>query len=347
MKRIDRVKKKVNNFMYDHYHLKRALHETNGFLCGAAAAFLYAFSFVCFVTPSTSSFFANEDFNIVTGGVSGLSQNIALIVSMFGGNLSPITLQAIGYTCFNIPLLIFAFFKIGKRFSIQTAINIILSSAFLMIIPQWGVVDAVIKSPVMSYVTTDGMYHSFIIVRALFAAICTGFASAIAFKGDISCGGIDIITYYYSMRKSTSVGKYTILFNSIIICSYSLLLIMGNPSANFGVAVISLLVSSIYLFIVSLIIDMIHLRNKKVQIEFVTDNPSLGEVLIANFPHGATMSKGEGVYSGATRYVIWMVVSSFETQRVVTLARRADPHVFITVTSLVQVYGNFFIKPIG
>lgn len=344
MKRTERIKKRFNNFMFDHYHLKNVLHEVGGFLCGTVAAFLYAFGFVCFVTPV----FDNETFHIVTGGVSGLSQNLSLILEMCGVTLKATQLQAIGYTCFNIPLLIFAFFKIGKRFAIQTAINIVLSSVILLFIPSWNVVRAIAESPVMSYVTNVGgvdVRKSFIIVRALFAAICTGFASAIAFKGDISCGGIDIITYYYSMRKSTSVGKYSLAFNSVIIGLYSLLLIIKDRH-DAGTAVISLLVSAIYLFIVSLIIDMIHLRNKKVQLEFVTNNPSLGEVLIANFPHGATMSKGEGVYSGATRYVIWMVVSSFETQKVVNLAKRVDSHVFITVTSLVQVYGNFFIKPI-
>ncbi|HPS19181.1 MAG TPA: YitT family protein [Bacilli bacterium] len=343
MKKFERLKKKYNNFMYDHYHLKRALHETNGVICGLVAAFLYAFGFICFVSPV----FDNESFNIVTGGVSGLTQNLALILKVSGIiDLKPSEIQSIGYTCFNIPLLIFAFFKIGKRFSIQTAINILSSSFFLFLIPKLGIVESIVESPVMSYVIA-GEHYSFVIVRALFAAICTGLASAIAFKGDLSCGGIDIITYYFSMRKSTSVGKYSIFLNSLIIFAYSLILVIADFKGNFGLAVISLLVSAVYLFITSFIIDMIHLRNKKIQIEFITKSSSLGGVLIANFPHGATMLKAEGVYTSEPRFVIRMVVSSFETQKVITLARKADPHVFITVTSLVQVYGNFFIKPIG
>ena len=355
MKKIERLKKKYSNFLYDHIYLKRVLHEANGALCGFISALLYAFGFACFI----SSVVDMEPFNIVTGGVSGLTQNIALIIQFSIPNVSitAAQVQAIGYTCFNIPLLIFAFFKIGKRFAIQTAINVVLSSIFLWLLTEYGqgLIHSVVESPMLAFKTDINPqfpYQSIVIVRALFAGICTGFSSAIAFKGDLSCGGIDIVTYYVSMRKSTSVGKYSILFNSFIVLMYSVILVIhsslvGTFQDNFGIAINSLLVSAVYMFITSLIVDLIHLRNKKMQIEFISKNQSLGEILIANFPHGATMSRAEGVYSSEQKYVIHMVVSSFETQKVVALARRADPHVFITVTSLVQVYGNFFIRPVN
>ncbi|MFA6852376.1 MAG: YitT family protein [Bacilli bacterium] len=351
MRKIEHFKKKYNDFMYDHIHLKRFMHEANGVMCGTISALLYAFGFACFI----SAFLEGDNFTIVTGGVSGLAQNVALFLQFTTKiKLNPGQIQAIGYTLLNIPLLIFAFFKIGKRFSIQTAINVILSSLFLWLFNQYGqdIIRSVVESPVMSYPTIDTARSSLIIVRALFAAICTGFSSAIAFKGDTSCGGIDIVTYYVSMRKSTSVGKYSIIFNSFIVGLYSVIIIvhsftMGTFGSEFGTAILSLMVSSVYQFITSLIVDMIHLRNKKIQIEFITKNPALGQVLISNFPHGATMSQAAGVYSNESKIVIRMVVSSFETQKVVAVAKRADPHVFITVTSLVQVYGNFFIRPVN
>ena len=41
-----------------------------------------------------------------------------------------------------------------------------------------------------------------------------------------------------------------------------------------------------------------------------------------------------------------MTVSSSQVKDVISLIRKVDPHSFITVTALVQVYGNFFIKPV-
>ena len=193
MKKIERLKKKYNNFLYDHIYLKRILNETNGVLCGLISALLYAFGFACFISSVVDA----EPFNIVTGGVSGLTQNIALIIQFSIPNvtITAAQVQAIGYTCFNIPLLIFAFFKIGKRFAIQTAINVVFSSVFLWLLTEYGqdLIHSVVESPMLAFkIGTD--YQSIVIVRALFAGICTGFSSAIAFKGDLSCGGIDIVT---------------------------------------------------------------------------------------------------------------------------------------------------------
>ena len=63
-------------------------------------------------------------------------------------------------------------------------------------------------------------------------------------------------------------------------------------------------------------------------------------------PYGATIFKGEGAYTHNEEQVIFMVVSSFELKKAVELARKVDPHVFITAQSLIQVYGNFYIRPI-
>ena len=92
--------------------------------------------------------------------------------------------------------------------------------------------------------------------------------------------------------------------------------------------------------------DAINLRNKKIQVQIITSSDYLAPVLLANFPHGATVVNGEGAYSHAPKKIIYMVVSSSQVKDVVALSRRVDPHAFISITALVQVYGNFFIKPV-
>lgn len=352
MSKISKLKRKINNFLFDHYYLKRFLHEAFGVLCGALSAFIYAFGFCCF----TNTVLATDNFHMVTGGCSGLSQILALILNMCGLNPSATVIQAIGYTCFNIPLVVFAFFKIGKRFSLQTVANVLFSSLFLILIPKTGIQNAVMNSPVFSYqnviydfsqtpVTQEVVRHSIIVMRVIFSGCCTGLATAIAFKGDISCGGVDVVTYYISMKKSTSVGKYSIMVNAGICTVYSILSIIHLR--DFPTTLVSIFMSILYLFVTSFIIDSIHLRNKKVQIQIITSSKSMAEILISNFPHGATISTAKGAYSDTEREIIWMVVSSFESKNVVSLARKIDTHAFITITSLVQVYGNFFIRPIN
>ena len=336
MKKSKGFKDKVNDYLYDHYYLKVSLYQAKGLFFAVLSAFIFAFGFTCFITPGSQAVDAGEGFKIVTGGISGLSQNIAKIVEICGGKIPDYMIEAMGYTVFNIPLAIFAFFKIGKRFSILTAINVLCSSLFIYLIPTSGL--------------SNQIGNNFLIIhqpvaRMLFGGLCTGLGSALAFKGEVSCGGIDIITYYFSLRKSTSVGKYSMLGNGIIVSMYSVLLIIQDTS-NIPSAVISLFYSAFYILVAILVIDTINLRNKKVQIQFITKAPNLAKVLITHFPHGATVTKAKGAYTDSDEIIVYMIVSSFEVKSAVTLARKVDPHVFITATALIQVYGNFYIKPV-
>lgn len=342
MKKIERLKRKANNFLYDHYLLKQSLHEIKGALCAIISAFIFAFGYTCFIAPYGTAGVEGSTipyFHIITGGVSGLSQNLNKILTMCGIETNHAVIEGIGYTCFNIPLMVFAFFKVGKRFSIQTAINVVTTSLLISyVMPALNLSEFIAGNAWLADHAAP--------MRLLLAGCCTGLSSAIAFRGELSCGGIDIVTYYFALRKSTSVGKYGTIVNSFIIALYAILSIIETGGAEWAEALISVLFSVVYLFVVALVVDLINLRNKKVQLEFITSNEHLGEILIANFPHGATLDKATGVYSGQDKYIVWMVVSTLESTKVVNLARKADPHCFITVTSLIQVYGNFFIKPI-
>lgn len=330
-----KTKEKFNNFLYDHYKLKQTIYHGKGVFFAVISAFIFAFGFTCFIS-SIKDVTDPKYFKIVTGGISGLSQNVAKLVEIFGGHLPHLIIEAIGYTVFNIPLIIFAYLKIGKRFAIMTAINVGLSSLFIFLIPEIGI-DVKING---HFLILDQP-----VARLIFGGMCTGLASALAFKGEISCGGIDIVTYYFSLRKSTSVGKYSIAVNGCIVSLYSLLIIIDEPK-NYSTAIISLFYSAVYMLIVSFVIDTINLRNKKVQIQIITKNDNVSKALLAHFPHGATITKCEGAYSHTEEYMVYMIVSSFEVKKVVALARRVDPHAFISATSLIQVYGNFFIRPI-
>lgn len=343
MKKIQKYKKRINNYLFDHYRLRIFLEHVRQALFAAFAASLFAFGFSCFVAAGSS-----DSITIVTGGVSGLSQNIVLILTHAGVDVSPATLQSIFYSLINVPILIFGFFFVGKKFAIYSAINVILSSVFIQIFPNISFCRdiASILSDNLMEVGYEGVYNfGGLILRLLFAAVCIGASSAFAFRGGFSCGGIDVITYYFSLRKSTNVGKYSIFINGLIVILYNVLLISHNPS-NAPMAVISLLLAVTYLFISSLVVDNINVRNKKVQIQIITSCEKMADILISNFPHSATVIKGKGAFTKTDRFTIYIVVSSTEVMPVVKVAKRVDPHVFIAVASLIQVYGKFYIKPV-
>ena len=345
MKKSEKIKRKINDYLFDHRILRASLEHLNALFHSVAAALIFAFGFASFITPAIID--GVEGLHIATGGVSGVSQTIALALKMAGAleGISGDTVStviSIAYFVINIPILTFAFFKIGKRFALYSVVNVGLSSLFIFLFTH----PEISHINITALIAQNKMIYDHELVRILFGAVSVGVSSALAYRGDVSCGGIDVFSYYFALRKSSSIGKYGIIINSCIITTYSILLVASTAGSDWESGVIAFFFSILYLFVANLIIDAINLRNKKIQVQIVTSSEYLVPVLIANFPHGATVVNGEGAYTHAPKKVIYMVVSSSQVKSVVALARKVDHHAFIMITPLSQVYGNFFIKPV-
>jgi len=337
MKKLQKLKHKVSDYMYDHIYLKETISWSKGLFIAAFTAILYAFGFYCFVAPATVDHTTLSGSAITTGGVGGISQVIWMISTLCGGKIDMFTLQSIFYFALNVPILVFAYFKIGKKFAIITLFNVGLSSLFIQMFK-----NVQLAHDIAQLLAEEGLHTA----RVLFSAISIGLASSIAFRNEVSCGGIDVISYYFSLRKSTSVGKYATMLNSAIIVTYTVLSIIYNGGSNMALSILNMLFSFLYLFMVMLVVDFVNIRNKKVQIQIITSVHDISYVLIANFPHSTTTVQAKGGYSHQDKTVVYMVVSSNEVKRVITLVKKVDEHAFVTVTSLIQAYGNFFIKPV-
>lgn len=343
MNKIQKIRRKVSNYFYDHIKLKDFLGFSKGVFIAAVSALFYAFAFYCFITPAIEDHSTVAGSSIITGGVGGITQVLYLVIYLSGGRVDQYLLQSICYFAFNIPILTFAFFKIGKKFAILSFINVGLSSIFIQMLGGnfFGVeFDFQLAKQVAAELQGQQL------TRALFGGVCIGIASATAFKNELSCGGIDVFSYYFSLRKSTSVGKYATTINSMIIILFSILTIAINNGQNVQVGFLNFMFGVVYLFVIMLVVDFINTRNKKVQLQIITSVDGVEHVLIANFPHSTTIVRGKGGYSHADKNVLYMVVSSNEVKRVVNLVKKVDSHSFITVTSLIQAYGNFYIKPV-
>lgn len=331
MSKKGKLKKKINNYFFDHPIQRQIYNYSFSSVASALSGIIFALGFACFITV-----YDDSTMRLVTGGFSGFIQSIVRIMNSAGVAMSPSTLQSLFYFALNIPAIIFAFFKIGRRFAITTAVNVGLSSLFISIFSSLGVVQNIALSDVI---------RTSPLTRVLFAGVCTGISSGLALKAGTSCGGMDIVTYYLSLKKSTGVAKYNLIFNCFVIGFYTIINIAYNPES----LTLSLLIipfAMVYLLVSSLVIDTIHVRNKKIAIEIITKNDYMSDVLVSILPHSCTIVEGKGAYSHEGRHIIKMVVSSFESRKVVKTCKKIDPDAFISLTPLQQVYGNFFINPI-
>lgn len=348
-------RQKFETFCWDHIWAKYTVDWGVCVFMSIISALIFAFGLSVFMTPNPTD--KVELVSIVSGGSSGLSQTFEELITLINnGNqvtIGGLRLYTFIYIAINAPLLVLAFKGIGIRFAVCTLVNVGAVFLFSNLFNSNPEISKFL-SHIGAFVADNGGLFS----RALFAGVCTGLSSAIAFKFDTSAGGFDIVSYYISLRKSTSVGKYGILINAVIILSYSIIYgVSGKESSiNFNGNIVTLnswqmafalaMFSAVYLITVMLIIDVINNRNKKVQVQIITSIEELPKMLIANIPHGATIVRGKGAYSGGDHLIIYMIVSSVELKEVLKVARELDPTAFISVTALTQVYGRFYQRPV-
>ena len=336
MKKIEKLQKRTNDFLYNHLWLKFIVDYGFSLIATLFSAAIFAFSVNVFLQPSVLGGDCAGIQSLVSGGSSGAAQVINLIFEVCGITIpnNPSLLFSIFYLVINLPLIYIAFRYIGKRFAIFTVINVF--SVFILTNAMQGQFFVDIALFINN--------HGGMLARALFAGMCTGLSSAVAFKIDSSAGGFDIISYYFSERKSSLAGKYGVIINSVIIAAFSIITSVTTHEWGEGLGLIFF--SAVYLLTVMLVIDVINIRNKKAQIQIITTKQNLAKLLLANIPHGATVSSAKGAYSDNERYIIYMVVSTTEIKRAVKVIRALDPDSFVNVTSLQQVYGHFYMKPI-
>lgn len=327
MYHLQKWRQRYQDFMFEHGHLRVVIDYVLSFFIALVAAFIFAYSFRGFITTTNPG--ANQ---LITGGASGLAQILTLLVQIM--NLFPLvaskTWQAIFYFTFNVPLFILGYRGVGKRFAIFSMINVILTSLFIQTIPNNWLTIIDISNDMLG--------------RALFAGFLSGVGTALCFRGEFSGGGLDIVTYYLANHKSTSVGKYQITINAVILVIYTSLTI-ARDGVGVG-ALNSFLYTLVYLFTNGRVVDAFNIRNKKAQMQVITSQNGLPKILLANFPHSCTVVNAKGGFSGEPRLIIYTVVSSFEVKRVVKLVRSVDPNSFIDVSYGHQVYGRFYIKPV-
>lgn len=330
------IKKKVNSFAYQHIWLRYVLDYLFPIIATAFSSLIFVFGMVVFLEPALLGAETADIPAMVSGGSSGAAQVIKLIIFSFA-KINPkherIILSSL-YFAINIPLLVLAFKGVGKRFALFTLLNVGL--VFLL--------TNVIKAKFLLDLALFVNEHGNMLTRALFAGLCTGLSSAIAYKIDSSAGGFDIISFYISAKKSTLAGKYGMIINGIVVISFGV--VSGIANHNFAIAMGGIMFSFVYLLTVMMVIDVINIRNKKAQIQITTSNKDLQKLLISNIPHGATVVDAKGAFTESERYIIYMVVSTTEIKHAVDVIRALDPHSFVVVNSLQGVYGNFHMKPI-
>ncbi|MCR4562503.1 MAG: YitT family protein [Bacilli bacterium] len=339
---LKNLRQKQKSWLYDHPFIKSVLDNAWVFIVSTISALCFAFGFNAFMDPGVKEVGGQTVAKLVAGGMSGVSQNIVLFFHLCGWNdFDEHLAYSIIYFGLNVPLIFLAWFGIGKRFAIFTLINVAEVSLFIKLITVQYI-------PGLETLATFINNNGGLLARALFAGVTTGLSSALAFKVDISAGGVDVISYYIALKKGVLAGKYNVILNSITVLVFTLFTsaLANWESVSVAEAFGRVFYSALYLLTCMIMIDHINVRNKKVQVRVVTEVQSMGDILINFFPHGVTAERGTGVFSGHEKYIFTIVIANSELSKVIEVIRETDQSAFVEVMDLRKIYGRFHVKAI-
>ncbi len=260
---------------------------------------------------NTKTFVRTGD--LFPGGVMGITLLLQHIGETFFGVEIPYTVVNLLLNA--IPVYI-GFKFIGKKFTLYSCLMIVLSSILTDIIP--------------AYVVT---YDTLLI--SIFGGIISGVAISMCLLMNATSGGTDFIAIYLSDKKG--VDSFNV--------------ILGVNMAILGVAGILFgwdraLYSIIFQYASTQTLHVLYRKYQQATLFIVTNKAK--EVCNAIYKisqHGATVMESQGSYEGQERSMVYSVVSSAESKRVVEFVKRVDPDAFINVVRTEQLQGKFYHKP--
>lgn len=250
---------------------------------------------------------------------------------LFPGGASGLTIlfQRIGETYFNvmipytvvnlllnaIPVYI-GFRFIGKKFTLYSCLMIVLTSVLTDMIPAY-------------VITYD------ILLLSVFGGIINGAVVSMCLLADATSGGTDFIAIFLSDKKGVDSFNVILGVNVVILSVAGLL--FGWEKALYSI---------IFQYVSTQMLHMLYKKYQQATLFVVTNKAKeVCQVIFEISNHGATVMDSEGSFEGQEHQMVYSVVSSAESKKVVEAVKKTDPGAFINVVRTEQLQGKFYHKP--
>ena len=272
----------------------------------ALGMFIYAFGWIGCILPA----------NCMGGGASGVN---LLVYHIIGGSLS----MGVILFIINAILLLIAGFVVGWRFGIKTIYCIVVLSVAM------SVLQSVIPAG------ADLFHLDNRLLSAILGGISAGVGVAICFSQGGSTGGTDIVAMIINKYRKMSYGRIVVFSDFIIIASSLFVSDLGIDGVIYGY---------IFVAVFGYTVDMIQAgNNHSNQILIVThDYKAMSDAMLYKANRGATLLDAQGWYSKEEKKIVMVVCRKRDTSMILKIAKSVDPNAFISVGSVMGVYGKGF-----
>ena len=267
---------------------------------------MYSFGWIGCVLPA----------NGMGGGAAGLSLVLCTALENLGLHVQ------IGTMVFfiNAALLLVAGFIVGWNFGIKTIFCVLVISLGMNF---WQDV-----LPDGNFLGIDSL------LSIVLGGILAGAGIALCFSQGGSTGGTDIVAMIINKYRTVSYGKILIYSDFVIIAS-SLLVGKGISAVIYGYVLTA---------VVGYTVDMIMAGNQQSsQVLIIThDYEKMADAIARNIHRGVTLIDSQGWYSKEQTKMVMVVCRKRETAMILKFVKTIDPDAFMTVGSVMGVYGKGF-----
>ncbi len=246
---------------------------------------------------------------ITGGGISGLA------VVIFYSTKIPI---AITYFIINVFLVLVAIKMLGANFGIKTIFSMLVATLLFWITP------GLVKHPLI-----DDTF-----LAAVLGAMMGGIGIGIVFTRGGSTGGTDIIAMIINKYRNISPGRI-IMYCDVIIIASSYFVFRSPAKLVYGY---------VTMWVVSYAIDaLLSGSNASAQIFIFSKKfEEIADFINQYAGRGVTVLDGTGWYTKERVKVVMTVVRKRESSLIFRKLKEIDPDAFISMGSVMGVYGKGF-----
>ncbi len=289
--------------------------------------FCYAFGWLMCVLPAGG----------MGGGAAGLATLInAILPDSLTGFLTIGTLVLI----INIILLILGVMIVGWKFGIKTLYCILMMSVMFNLVESY-------MPPMLVYDMMAKVDAHNLLLVVVGAASC-GLGIAVSFMQGGSTGGTDIVAMIINKFRTVSYGKVLLMTDcGILIGSLFLTTVLDNgtviePLSDLAFA--RMIYGFIMIAVIGYTVDFVQSGNQQSNqiMIFCKDYEAMANMIMTKANRGATLIDAMGSFSKTPSKAVMVVCRKRDTSTILKFVREEDPNAFITVGSVMGVYGQGF-----
>ncbi len=261
-------------------------------------ALIYAFAIEAFLVPS----------RIIDGGVTG--------ISMILNTLSGIPLGLFIFII-NLPFIILAVKKLGKRFVIATFYAIIVFACGVTLFGKCFHGHCIIDNLELFLVS-------------IFGGLILGAGVGLIIRSGASVDGTEVLAIYSTKKISFSVGEIIMFINLFIFT-------VAGFVYDWQHAMYSIITYFIAYKTMDVVIEGL---NESKSVFVITDySDEIGKDIMEKMDVSVTYIDAQGGYSGMKKRLVYCVISRLQVSKLKELAKKIDPKAFIAIENVYEVEG--------